>query len=63
MPPPPSGAVISYGPRRAPGVNGMCALLQYAVARDGRFLMNIVADDAVTSPITIVQNWTVGLKK
>ena len=37
---------------------------QYAVAPDGqRFLMNIAADDAVTSPITIVQNWTAGLKK
>jgi len=35
----------------------------YAVAPDGRFLMNVGADDAVTSPITIVQNWTTALKK
>jgi len=25
--------------------------------------MNIAADEPVTSPITIVQNWTAGLKK
>ena len=31
--------------------------------RDGRFLMNVAEDAAVTSPITIVQNWTAGLKK
>ena len=37
---------------------------QYAVARDGqRFLMNVVADEATTAPITIVQNWSAALKK
>jgi hypothetical protein len=30
---------------------------------DGRFLMNVSADEGVTSSITIVQNWTAGLKK
>jgi eukaryotic-like serine/threonine-protein kinase len=44
----------------AAGVNSRA---QYAVAADGRFLMNIAADDAVTSPITIVLNWTAALKK
>jgi hypothetical protein len=29
---------------------------QYDVARDGRFLINTVLDEA-TAPITIVQNW------
>ena len=29
---------------------------QYDVARDGRFLINTVLDDA-TAPITLVQNW------
>jgi hypothetical protein len=43
--------------------SGFIARAQYAVAADGRFLMNVAADDAVTSPITIVQNWTAGLKK
>jgi hypothetical protein len=42
---------------------GFQARAQYTVAPDGRFLMNIAADDAVTSPITIVLNWTAGLKK
>ncbi len=42
---------------------GYFSRAQYAVAPDGRFLMNVAADEAVTSPITIVQNWTAGLKK
>ena len=33
----------------------------YAVAPDGRFLMNVVADDAAAVPITLVLNWTAGL--
>jgi len=37
---------------------------QYAVASDGRFLMNVSVDDAVPAPpITIVQNWQAALKK
>jgi Tol biopolymer transport system component len=51
----------------ATGVNivpaGFQARAQYAVAADGRFLMNVSADEGVISPITIVENWTVGLKK
>lgn len=30
---------------------------QYAVAPDGRFLINTLIDDAATPPITIVRNW------
>jgi hypothetical protein len=37
---------------------------QYAVSPDGqRFLINIIADESTASPITIVTNWTAGLKK
>ncbi len=37
---------------------------QFAVAPDNqRFLMNVRTDDAIASPITIVQNWTAGLKQ
>jgi hypothetical protein len=37
---------------------------QYSVAPDGeRFLMNVLAEEANVPPITIVQNWTVGLKR
>ncbi|HEY5568010.1 MAG TPA: protein kinase [Gammaproteobacteria bacterium] len=39
---------------------GVFAKAQYAVAPDGRFLMN-VADDAAAPPITVVVNWTAGL--
>ena len=37
---------------------------QYAVAPDGqRFLINVTVDESTASPITIVTNWTAGLKK
>jgi Tol biopolymer transport system component len=36
---------------------------QYAVAPDGRFLVNTVVDEAKASPITVVLNWTAALKK
>jgi len=52
---------LATGQNIAPA--GFLARAQYDVAADGRFLMNIADDEAVTSPITIVQNWTVGLKK
>jgi Tol biopolymer transport system component len=35
----------------------------YYVAPDGRFLMNVFADEAIASPITVVLNWDAGLKK
>ncbi len=63
-----AGAPVALFPTRlATGqfivTTGFQARAQYAVAADGRFLMNISADEGVTSPITIVQNWMVGLKK
>ena len=37
---------------------------QYDVARDGqRFLLNVPLEDAAASSITVVLNWTAGLKK
>ena len=42
---------------------GFQARAQYAVAADGRFLINVAADDGIASPITIVQNWDAALKK
>jgi hypothetical protein len=36
---------------------------QYDVTRDGqRFLLNLVTDDTPTATITVVLNWTAGLK-
>ena len=65
---PEAGAPVALFPTRlATGQNidtaGDQARAQYVVAADGRFLMNIAVDEAVTPPITIVQNWTAGLKK
>jgi serine/threonine protein kinase/Tol biopolymer transport system component len=36
---------------------------QFSVTLNGQFLMNMAADDAVTSPITLILNWTAALKK
>jgi Tol biopolymer transport system component len=63
-----AGAPVALFPTRlAAGGNiataGFSARTQYAVAPDGRFLMNIAAGDAVASPITVVLNWTAGLKR
>jgi Tol biopolymer transport system component len=63
-----AGAPVALFPTRlATGGNiptsGFLARAQYAVAADGRFLMNTSADEGVTSPITIVQNWDAALKK
>ena len=64
-----AGAPLALFPTRlaSAGANiaaaGFGARAQYAVARDGRLLMNIAVDDAVTSPITIVQHWDAALKK
>jgi hypothetical protein len=49
-----TGANITVGPGSRP---------QYAVAPDGRFLMNVTVDDTVVSPISIVLNWATALKK
>ena len=32
-------------------------------AADGRFLLNVTSGDTAVSPITVVLNWTAGLKK
>ena len=62
-----SAPVALFQTKLASGPNivaaGFQARAQYAVAADGRFLMNLSADEGVISPITIVQNWQAGLKK
>lgn len=59
--------VALFCPRLSTGSNvltfGYNSAAQYAVAPDGRFLINITAEETVTAPITIVLNWTAGLKK
>ena len=63
-----AGAPVALFPARlASGANipsaGFLARAQYAVAPDGRFLMNVAADEGITSPITIVLNWQAGLRR
>jgi len=45
------------------GITGVVRKPQYAVARDGRFLMNVAVEGAPASPITIVLNWMTDLKQ
>jgi hypothetical protein len=55
-----------FATRLASGSNipgGVMSKPQYAVAPDGRFLMNVAVEGATASPITVVQNWTAALKK
>ena len=42
---------------RIPGTAGGNARQQYAVSRDGRFLINETAEEATVSPITLILNW------
>jgi len=44
-------------------VAGVNSRPQYAVARDGRFLMTIQADDGTAAPISVVLNWQAGLPR
>jgi len=52
---------LASGPNINSGGNGSRA--QYAVARDGRFLMNVTVAEATPTPITVVLNWDAALKK
>jgi Tol biopolymer transport system component/predicted Ser/Thr protein kinase len=42
---------------------GFLSTAQYAVAPDGRFLMNVTAEETAAAPITIVLNWPTALKR
>jgi Tol biopolymer transport system component len=52
------GAPVALFPARIVGGSVDTGIgRQYDVARDGRFLINTVLEDASASPITILQNW------
>ena len=57
-------AVPLFATRLASG-SGISAVIgmrpQYAVAADGRFLMNVTLDAGAASPITVVLNWDAGM--
>jgi hypothetical protein len=57
-----SAPVALFPTRLASGAGFAPGEQQYAVAPDGRFLLNTVVDEAKASPITVVLNWTAGLK-
>ena len=53
-----AGTPLSLFPTRIVGGGGNAlGGRQYDVTRDGRFLINEFLDDAVTTPITLIQNW------
>ena len=62
-----SGAPVPlFVTRLASGSNipgGVMSKPQYAVAADGRFLMNVAVEGATPPPITVVFNWDAALKK
>src|SRR5262249_15651760 len=54
-----AGAPVRLFPTRlASGVGLAPGRLQYAVAADGRFLLNTGVGEASAPPITLVLNWT-----
>ena len=59
-------AVPLFRTRLASGSNippGVLSKPQYAVAANGRFLMNVVVEGATAPPITVVLNWDAALTK
>ena len=42
---------------------GFDARPQYCVGADGKFLMNVVAEEPTAPPIVVVLNWRAGLTK
>jgi len=59
-----AGAPIRLFPARlATGANVYQGQSQYAVAADGRFLLDISTDTDAAPPISVVLNWDAALKK
>jgi len=62
----PGAPVPLFRTRLASGANipvGVHSKQQYAVAPDGRFLMNVAVERATAPLITVVLNWDAVLKK
>ena len=63
-----AGAPVALFPTRLANgtgisLTGSASRALYAVAADGRFLINVTVEADRTTPITIVQNWDAALKK
>ena len=63
----PSSPIALFSTQLASGggilPGGFRSRAQYAVAPDGRFLLNVAADDNAATPITVVLDWDAALKK
>ena len=62
-----AGAPVALFPTRLANGTGISltgwqSRALYAVAADGRFLMNVNVEAETATPITIVQNWDAALK-
>ncbi len=57
----PGTPVALFQTRMVGGGSELSQGYQYDVSRDGRFLINVTADEGNTSPITVILNWA-GLK-
>jgi hypothetical protein len=53
----PGPPVTLFRPRILGGGSQSAQGYNFSVAPDGRFLVNTVVDDGVSTPITIVQHW------
>jgi hypothetical protein len=51
------GVFRLFRTRLASGAGQVFGRPHYAVAPDGRFLMNTVVEDTAASPITVIVNW------
>ena len=56
-------AVPLFQPRLLSAQGGVGFRAQYDVARDGRLLLNVPREGDAPASITVVLNWTAGLKK
>jgi eukaryotic-like serine/threonine-protein kinase len=65
-PSPEAGTPVPLFATRLASGSGISAVIgtrpQYAVAADGRFLMNVTVEAVPASPITVVLNWDTGLE-
>ena len=66
-PSPEAGTPVPSSRRGLPAGQGISAVIgtrpQYAVAADGRFLMNVTVEAVPAPPITVVLNWDAVSKK
>jgi hypothetical protein len=56
-------AVALFVTHLATGASVVGGKPQYAVASDGRFLMNVAIEQTASAPITVVLNWMAALKR